>query len=101
MDKTEAIARAQEYLKSIKKIISYESAYLFGSYTKGDHREDSDIDIGIIVKHLDADYLTVMKSLYKLRRDIDVRIEPHLFVMDKDILGFSKEIEKKGLRLAP
>lgn len=30
--------------------------YLYGSYSKGNQREDSDIDIAVIVEHLNENY---------------------------------------------
>lgn len=100
MDQTEAISRAQRYLKDIRRIIPFESAWLFGSYARKQQRDDSDIDIGIIVKTLEEDYFSIMKKMYQIRRHIDVRIEPHLFVVDKDTLEFSREVEKTGIRLS-
>ncbi len=99
MDKAEAVERSKNYLKSIKEIISFERAYLFGSYARDQQRDDSDIDIGIMVKDLNEDYLSIMKKLYKQRRSIDVRIEPHLFIINKDKLEFFREIEKNGIEL--
>ncbi len=100
MDQAAAIATVQKYLKDISRIIHFESAWLFGSYARKQQRDDSDIDVGIIVKSLDADYLSTMKKLYQIRRHIDVRIEPHLFVTDKDPLEFYREVAKTGIRLS-
>lgn len=100
MDQAEAITRAQRYLKDIRRIIHFESAWLFGSYARKQQRDDSDIDVGIIVKTLEQDYFSIMKKMYQIRRHIDVRIEPHLFVADKDTLEFSREVIKTGIRLS-
>ncbi len=97
MDKAEAIKRARHYIGEISKILPYQKAYLFGSYAYGNARDESDIDIGIFVTDLDEDYLSVLKKLYKIRRNIDVRIEPHLFVQGKDTSGFSDEVENSGI----
>ena len=43
------------------------------------------------------DYLKLMASLYHVALDIDILIEPHLFIRDEDKSGFGKEIEKKGI----
>ena len=76
------------------------SAWLFGSYAGKQHREDSDIDVGIVIKSLETDYLSTMKKLYQIRRHVDVRIEPHLFVKDKDPLEFAHEVAKTGIKLS-
>jgi hypothetical protein len=43
-----------------------------------------------------VDYLKLMSSLYHVAVDIDVLIEPHLFIRGEDKSGFGEEIEKKG-----
>lgn len=100
MDRQQAVAAAQQYLKQVKLLLDYDSAYLFGSYAVNQQREYSDIDIGIMVDHLPGDYLTTMKTLYRLRRKLDVRIEPHVYVSDHDPLGFAEDVVKKGIRIA-
>ena len=53
-------------------------APLFGSYTKGNPREDSDIDIAIIFSDY-SNRLDRQVELMKLTREVDSRIEPHPF----------------------
>jgi predicted nucleotidyltransferase len=89
----------QKYADS-RPFVSFESAWLFGSYAGKQHREDSDIDVGIIIKSLETDYLSTMKKLYQIRRHVDVRIKPHLFVKDKDPLEFAHEVAKTGIKLS-
>lgn len=43
------------------------------------------------------DYLKLMSSLYLVVVDIDILIEPHLFIRGEDKSGFGEEIEKKGI----
>ena len=38
-----------------------------------------------------------MSSLYHVAVDIDVLIEPHLFIRGEDKSGLCEEIEKKGV----
>lgn len=57
------------------------------------------MDIGIIVRRFDGDYFAVLKQLYVLRREVDLRIEPHLIIEDSDPLGFSYEVTQTGIRL--
>jgi len=75
------------------------SAYLFGSYVSGAPREDSDIDIGIFTDTMPPDYLGALKMLFRTRRSVDARIEPHLFVIGHDQSGFQTEVLEQGLRL--
>jgi len=75
-------------------------AYLFGSYAKGIERDDSDIDIALVVGKMD-DFYSVQMQLMRLRRKIDLRIEPHP-IWDKDFNiqnPFAYEIQQTGIEL--
>ncbi len=99
MDKDEAIRKARQYLNTTSLFLEYESAYLFGSYASGTQRAESDIDVALFIRKIDADYFPILKKLYSARRSIDVRIEPHLFAPGSDASGFSDEIQRTGIRL--
>ena len=71
--------------------------YLFGSYAKGNPHKDSDIDVALVVKKWKGNYFDVMPLLWKIRRDIDLRIEPHVIVPQEDYAGFLDEIQKTGI----
>lgn len=79
--------------------MKFDKAVLFGSYVDGTPEEYSDIDIGLFVDKLDdnVDYLKLMSSLYHVAMDIDVLIEPHLFIRGEDRSGFGEEVEKTGV----
>ncbi len=76
-----------------------EKVYIFGSYAKGTFREDSDIDVAIVVNHMEGDYFAIHPLLWKLRRQIDDRIEPVLIEKDHDDAGFLSEIERYGIEI--
>ncbi|MEW6102921.1 MAG: nucleotidyltransferase domain-containing protein [bacterium] len=57
--------------------ISFEQVYLYGSYAKGNSKEDSDIDLAIVAKEWLPDIFEAQFRLMKLGRRIDTRIEPH------------------------
>ena len=78
MDKNEAIIIAKKYIDFVSKKYKIQSAILFGSYAKGTNREDSDIDIAIVLKNV-KDIIDTQIELMKLRRQFDLRIEPHPF----------------------
>ena len=78
MDKGEAIEIAKKYLDLLKTRYDIQSALLFGSYAKGTFHDDSDIDIAIILKQV-TDIIDTQIECMKLRRKIDLRIEPHPF----------------------
>ncbi|MDR1719562.1 MAG: hypothetical protein LBR67_05490 [Dysgonamonadaceae bacterium] len=41
-----------------------------------------------------GDYLKVMPMLWRIRRDVDMRIEPHVIVPEEDYAGFLEEIQR-------
>jgi len=78
MDKREVINLAKTYAQAVKLKFGHAKIILFGSYAKGNHNEDSDIDLAVILddfERLDKTQLDLMR----LRRPIDSRIEPHPF----------------------
>jgi len=99
MDKGEAIKKVQAYRLLLKDYFQLENVYLFGSYAKNTNREDSDIDVAIIVNTIDGDYFSVNSLLWKLRRLIDDRIEPILIEKDFDDANFLEEILKTGIEI--
>ena len=51
--------------------------YLYGSYAKGQAREWSDIDVAVISPVLGNVLGDEQFQLWRLRRDVDSRIEPY------------------------
>jgi predicted nucleotidyltransferase len=80
MDKREALNIASTYIDSISSKYIINQAILFGSFAKGTNHDDSDIDIAIIVNN-GLDIIDTQIDLMKLRRKIDLRIEPHPFMI--------------------
>ena len=76
------------------KNISIQKALLFGSYVKGNYREDSDIDLAIVSSNFTGDRFSDRRMLVPLRRGIDSRIEPMPFTPE-DFSGID-EIKKTG-----
>ena len=70
---------------------------LFGSYAKDNQRPDSDIDVAVVVNSLKTDFFSYAPLLWKLRLEVDERIEPVLFVNGQDDSGFLQNILKDGL----
>lgn len=89
MDKEQAIELARRYKRLIKDFFPVKALYLYGSYSKGNFNEDSDIDIAVIVDHLNEDYFNDTPLLWRLRRKVSTMIEPVLLKEDvKDPLYF-------------
>ena len=76
-----------------------EKSYLFGSYAKGTPRTDSDIDVAFVVKRFEGDFFQVIPPIWKLKRKVDMRIEPHVIARDTDYAGFLDEIRRTGIEI--
>lgn len=97
MDKDAIIKIAKEYSEEIRNFIPVKKVILFGSFTRGEQKEYSDIDIAVVVEKINGDYLDLSSKLFKLRRTVDIRIEPILFEDGYDPSGFLEEIYRTGI----
>ena len=81
--------------------VPIEQFWLFGSYAKNNAHEDSDIDIALVVNYLDKDYsvLNIEPILWRLKRQIDLRIEPHIISRETDFAGILDEIQHTGIQI--
>jgi len=80
MDKTDALTISRNYLLRLKEInLNFSDVWLFGSYAKGNQREDSDIDIAIFLNdNAPVSFDTEIK-LMTCRKGEETLIEPHIF----------------------
>ncbi len=80
------------------------AAYLFGSYARGKQKDDSDIDVALILSHLDdTKKFDMQVELMLLASAFDTRIEPHPLSMEDFHAGdpFVFEIKKNGIEIKP
>ncbi len=99
-DSRDKPAKGKEYSLLLKQYFPHENVYLFGSYARNTNRKDSDIDVAIVVDHIEGDYFSIHPLLWKLRRQVDDRIEPILIERDHDKSDFLSEIQKYGIEIA-
>ncbi len=76
MDKREALNIAKKFAVKVAEKFDDSKIILFGSYAKGTQHPESDIDIAVILRDYD-NLLNIQLELMRLRRTIDLRIEPH------------------------
>lgn len=90
----------KRYLTVIPIDLGVKKAYLFGSFAKGREKEGSDIDVALVVDSM-PDFFATQRLLRKLRRKIDLRIEPHpIKEQDFNSLNpFAYEIERTGIKI--
>lgn len=84
MDKEQAIKLAQRYKEAVAEHLPLKALYLYGSFSKGSHTSESDIDIAVVVDHLSDNYFDDTPLLWKLKRSISNLIEPILLTEDSN-----------------
>lgn len=90
------------YLKAVPRDkYDLSKAYLFGSYARNNQHEESDIDLALVIRNL-SDPFGAQVELMQLRREFDLRIEPHPFLesdfsllnpLVSEILQYGQEIK--------
>jgi predicted nucleotidyltransferase len=78
LDKEQAIEIVKEYKKAVLKQISDAKIYLYGSYSKGTARPESDIDVAVVVPAIQDDWLDMSTTLWLLAPQVNYLIEPVL-----------------------
>jgi len=96
-----AIKNVRKYARLIRARFPVKTVMLFGSYARGCQKPDSDIDVAVVLKEEPENVLATEAELYKLRRSIDLRIEPRLVDDTRDPSGFWQEILKYGRIVYP
>ncbi|HUX41087.1 MAG TPA: nucleotidyltransferase domain-containing protein [Rectinemataceae bacterium] len=101
MDQEQALKIARAFLEATRAAgYRVREAFLFRSTVRGAAGPESDIDIALMLDGM-ANSFDTQVDLMKLRRGVDLRIEPHPFgYMDEDPSGFLAEIKKSGVRVA-
>ncbi|THF84688.1 nucleotidyltransferase domain-containing protein [Cohnella fermenti] len=96
MDSNSVIEIAKNYAELVANELPVTKVILYGSQVKGNQNNDSDIDIAVIVDRIDEDFLDTEAKLFRLRRNLDLRIEPILLEEQKDKSGFINQIINDG-----
>ena len=104
MSNAKAKKIVEEYAERLKKEnYPFSSVYLFGSQAKGKAGKWSDIDVAVVSNKLRRNNDENRFLLWKIRRGVDSRIEPHGFTV-KDFEDINDpmvyEIKKTGIRIA-
>ncbi len=96
MDYEEIIDKVQAYSKRVAERFHPKMIVVYGSYARGTATENSDIDIAVFCDTLPGDHYEHAAELFRLTRDIDLRIEPILIESDTVQNRFYKEILTTG-----
>ncbi len=100
MVKDSILEKATSFISLIPEDVNVKKAYIFGSYAKGNEKEDSDIDIAVVISNM-KDFFSTQMLLMRVRRNVDLRIEPHP-IDEADFSGlnpFADEIQSTGIEL--
>ena len=101
MDKTEDIIKiAREFADCVKASnlpMKIDRTYLFGSFAKGTPHEYSDIDVAFIVSNWTGGYDDTIVPVWKMCRNFDSRIEPHIIDPEQDYSYFEQEVQRTGI----
>ena len=103
MSKTQAKKIVKKYAEKLKQEnFPFVAMYLFGSHAKGKAKQESDIDVAVISDKFKRNKDKNSFLLWKLRRDIDSRIEPFGFTkkdFKNELEPMVYEIKKTGIRI--
>ena len=78
MDQEQALSIVKDYKKAISHLFDAATVYLYGSYSKGNARPESDIDVAVIVPKLNNDWLKLSTRLWMIAPKVNLLIEPVL-----------------------
>jgi uncharacterized protein len=96
VDTQEAISLVKRYADVVRAQFPVRKVVLYGSHARGTAHEYSDIDVAVLVDHIDGDLLDLETTLFRLGRAIDFRIEPVLREEAHDPSGLIAEILRTG-----
>ncbi|MBQ6068582.1 MAG: nucleotidyltransferase domain-containing protein [Bacteroidales bacterium] len=79
MDKEQALDLVRRYKKVISPLFGEDlRVYMFGSYSKGYARPESDIDVAVVVPSIGDNWFEWSKKLWHNTRSVSTLIEPVL-----------------------
>lgn len=100
---TDAVVLAKEFLLKLEQEgINVTDAYLFGSHARGIAKPHSDIDVCVVSPAFKGDFTDNMVRLFSISRQVDDRIEPIPFDLDRMNDPFDPlvaEIRRYGVKL--
>ena len=100
MDQRQAVRKVEQFAQAVRQHLPVCDVLLYGWYAKGRPRQYSDIDVAVVVDEYTGYLFGKKASLFRLRRGIDVRIEPLLLERKHDPANFSEEILRTGKLIA-
>jgi predicted nucleotidyltransferase len=100
MDQRQAVRKVKQFAEIVRRHLPVCEVLLYGSHAKGRSHRYSDIDVAVVVDEYTGDLFGMKARLFRLRREIDVRIEPLLIERKHDPANFLEEIQRTGKLIA-
>ena len=97
MDKEQALKIAEAYKQAILPLYKDAKVYLYGSYSKGTAHKDSDIDVAVVVPHVEGNWF-VVPPLWTSARKINSLIEPVL-MQENEHSPLYDDVMKTGIAI--
>ena len=72
--------------KNLSKVIVY------GSYARGDYRENSDVDVMVLVKLSESEIKKILPEIYDMAYDIELENNIHISVVMKNEVQINQQI---------
>jgi len=101
MDKNDAINLIDNYLRKVRNNnVNVLSAYLFGSYAKGNYTADSDIDVALILPDNQCSFDTDVR-LMSMRKGEETKIETHTYTQKEFLatIPIINQIKQYGISI--
>lgn len=98
MDKGKAIELAKQYKSLVSKDFTEAKIYLYGSYSKGTARPDSDIDIAVVVPRVDGDWWEKTVRLWRMTHRVSTLIEP-VIIEECHPSPLYEDVKRTGIRI--
>lgn len=98
MGKREVVTNVRKYKRLVAAHFEQATVYLYGSYSKGTARSDSDIDVAVVVPEVKGDFLTASSVLWALTWKVNTLIEPVL-IEENHPSPLYEEVLKTGIRI--
>jgi predicted nucleotidyltransferase len=90
------VETVKEYADAIRVRFPVKRVILYGSFARGSQRPESDIDVAVVLTSPPPNMLEAEAELFRMRRDIDLRIEPTIVEEEPDLSGFYEDISRYG-----
>jgi uncharacterized protein len=97
MNQQEVLRRVGSFAARIQDTFHPEKVLLFGSWSRNEANEFSDIDVAVVVSEWTGKFMKAQSELFRFASEVDLRIEPILLERNNDKSGFLAEMEKTGI----